>query len=258
MAPTAEKTAPVPPMETPAEPERIALRSTLPPAPVKPAPKLHVPDLGEVVPPRNPFADLAPEPAKAPVPKVEAKPTNRITEVAAPLPEVKTSPVSAALDRDLDRAYFPSRSMIPEFTLLGVVTAGWIWGVMPWLGEFWQSPEVIASVPGTYAAFLAVQWLFGIIGGGYRLTSTELLRINAGPIPDPEPIDLTRIAGVSVELGGFDWFLCVGQVRIKFERETEPDVVLGPLSWPRQRAKLIEKAVDAARESSVTAVRLAA
>ncbi|MBX7102810.1 MAG: hypothetical protein K1X57_01935 [Gemmataceae bacterium] len=273
MAPATEKTVIPLTGDLPPEPERIALRSSLPPSPAKAAaPKLQVPELGEVLPPRNPFADLTaepprkleprpevkPEPKPEPKvePKVEAKPKSRLPkEEPAPAPAVLTVIES---DADVDRVYFPSRSMLPEITLCGIVCAGWLYGVMPMLSEFWQSPEVFASVPGAACLFVFVQWLYGIIGGGYRLTKTQLLRINAGPIPDPEPVELARLATVTVEQSGLDWWLAVGQVRLKFERDTDADIVLGPISWPKRRAKIIEDAARAAREGTVVGGRVAA
>jgi hypothetical protein len=219
-----------------------------------------VPEPGEVVPPRNPFAELGVDVSARPEPK--AKPHNRL-----PPPEVADEPEATGeacepadppADRDLDRAYFPTRAMLPELTLLGIVAVGWIMGAVPFLPERFQTWEVLASIPGAYGLFVGIRWMYRLIGGGYRLTRTQLLRVNAGPIPDPEPIDLATVASVVVEQSAMDVCLCVGAVKLTFERDAQPEIVLGPLGWPKRRAKLIQEAIEAARAGQVFGGRVAA
>ncbi len=235
--------------EMPLEPERIALRSSLPSLPKPPSlePLTGFPsyDTGVEV-PRSSFADLLPklDPVKKPAePAKGAEPESRVEPVAS---------------ENLDIAYFPTRAMLPELTALGLIIAGWIMGVMPLLSAWWQSWEVYASVPGAYGAFVLVQWLFRVIGGGYRLTNKQLFRVHAGPMANPDPLDLATIAEVKVDASMLEKCLFVGRVRLTFQRDVHPEVVLGPISWPRRRAMTIEEAVELARDGSVVGSRVAA
>jgi hypothetical protein len=239
--------------ELPLEPERIALRSSLPKPPsLDPLPGFPSYDT-EIELPRNSYANLAakPEPiTKLAEPTKVDLPKNRIAEpVAAATP---------AEPENLDIAYFPTRAMLPELTALALVGAAWIMGVMPLLPAWWQSWEVYASVPGAHGAFVLVQWLFRVIGGGYRLTRKQLFRVHAGPMANPEPLDLATIAHVKVDATILEMCLAVGRIRITFERDVHPEVVLGPVGWPRRRAMRIEEAAELAREGSVVGTRIAA
>jgi hypothetical protein len=253
--PTADRDLTLPTDELPHEPERIALRSSLPSMPKPPAfdPLPGFPSYDtEIELPRNSFADVAPkvEPKKLPEPpKVEA-PKNRIAE-----PVVAAKP---AEPENIDIAYFPTRAMLPELAALTLISAGWIMGVMPLLPAWWQSWEVYAAVPGAYGSFVLVQWLFRVIGGGYRLTKKQLFRVHAGPLANPEPLDLATIAHVKADASILEMCLAVGRIRITFERDVHPEVVLGPVGWPRRRAMRIEEAAELAREGSVVGSRMAA
>lgn len=227
--------------EIPIEAERILLRTSPPPV----QPKL------DLEPPKNRISDAL-RPAEAP--KVESPPPkNRLVE-----PVVIPSQSKLSTDEStIDRAHFPLRALLPETGLLTAVTCGWLMGVIPWLPNWWQSPEVIASVPGAYGLFLAVKWLFHLIGGGYRLTNRQILRVIPGPIPDPDPIDLTMVATVDVEQSTAERFLFVGRIRVTFERDALPPEILGPVGWPSRRAKRIREAMEAARGGSVVALKAA-
>ncbi len=234
----------------PLEPERIALRSSLPSLPkppsLEPLPGFSSYDT-DIEMPRNSIADL--------LPKLDpVKKSDESARVVDPESRVAEPVVSD----NLDVAYFPTRAMLPELTALLLISAGWIMGVMPLLSAWWQSWEVYASVPGAYGAFVLVQWLFRVIGGGYRLTNKQLFRVHAGPMANPEPLDLATIAEVKVDASMLEKCLFVGRVRLTFQRDMHPEVVLGPISWPRRRAMIIEEAVELARDGSVVGARVAA
>jgi hypothetical protein len=236
------------------EPERIALRSSLPVLPKPPSfdplPGFSSYDTALEM-PRNSSPAPKPEtPKKVAEPTKVEQPKNRIAE-----PDAVTKPAES---ENVDIAYFPTRAMLPELTAVALVSAGWFMGVMPLLPAWWQSWEVYASVPGAYASFVVVQWLFHIIGGGYRLTNKQLFRVHAGPMANPEPLDLATIANVKVEATIREVCLAVGRIRLTFERDIHPEVVLGPVGWPRRRAMRIEEAVELAREGSVVGSRVAA
>lgn len=235
--------------EMPLEPERIALRSSLPVLPKPPSfdplPGFPSYDTALEVPVAKPD-----QPKKLPEPPRVEPPKNRLVETVAD--------AKPAESENIDIAYFPTRAMLPELSALALISAGWFMGVMPLLPAWWQSWEVYASVPGAYASFVLVQWLFHVIGGGYRLTAKQLFRVHAGPMANPEPLDLATIAEVKVEATIREMCLAVGRIRLKFERDTQPEVVLGPVGWPRRRAMRIEEAAELAREGSVVGSRVAA
>lgn len=237
--------------ELPHEPERIALRSSLPNLPKQPAfeslPGFPAYD-SQVELPRNSFDDFA----------AKLDSVKKVAEKAkVELPKKRISdPEPQAEPENLDMAYFPTRAMVPEFIALILVSAGWIVGVMPLLPAWWQSWEVLASVPGGYACIVFVQWLFRTMGGRYRLTKTHIHRVTAGPVADPDPLDLTTIASVKVNALLIETCLGVGCIHLTFERDVHPEVVLGPVSWPRRRAMRIEEAMELAREGSVVGTRM--
>ncbi len=246
---TVDRDTTSPTSEMPLEPERIALRSSLPSLPkppsLEPLPGFPSYD-ANVESPRSSFADL--------LPKLD--PAMRTAEpTTASEPESRVEPVAS---ENLDIAYFPTRAMLPELTALSLISAGWILGVMPLLSAWWQSWEVYSSVPGAYGAYVLVQWLFRVIGGGYRLTHKQLFRVHAGPMANPEPLELASIANVKVDASILEKCLFVGRLRLTFERDVHSEVVLGPISWPRRRAMTIEEAVELARDGSVVGSRVAA
>jgi hypothetical protein len=229
------------------EPERIALRSTLPSLPKPPSfdPLPGFPSYDTAIElPKNPPTDSKPAPQKTDSPK------NRVAD-----PTVTPEP---AKSENIDIAYFPTRAMLPELIALSLVIAGWVMGVMPLLPAWWRSWEVYASVPGAYGLFVLVQWLFHVVEGGYKLTNKQLFRVHAGPMTNPAPIDLAIIANVKVEATIREMCLAVGRIRLSFERETHPEIVLGPVGWPRRRAMRIEEAIELAREGSVVGSRISA
>jgi hypothetical protein len=239
-------------MEIPLEAERIPLRTSAPPA---------VRASGDAEPPKPRLSDsLRSELAKKlaePMPAESPAPTNRLpVEEPQPVEPVHRLPNEEAFEPPqptdvLDRALFPVRALVPELGFYVAVTAGWFLGVVPLLPMWWRSPEVVASLPGALGVFYLVKWMFQIFGGGYKLTRREILRIIPGPIPDPDPIDLTAIAEVTVERTPAELLMFVGRIRITFERDTLPPEVLGPVSWPRRRAQRIREAIEAARSGHV-------
>jgi hypothetical protein len=117
---------------------------------------------------------------------------------------------------------------------------------------------VYLSVPGALVLFQLVRWAFRLMAGCYALTSRQLLQRVPGPIPDPEPIELTTVASVAVEQSWGEWLLVVGRLRLTFEHDARPALILRPVGLPHRRAKLLEQAVTAAREGKVVATRAAA
>ena len=76
------------------------------------------------------------------------------------------------------------------------------------------------------------------------LMPQQLLRTEPKPFRSPEPIELKTIAEVAVEQSPLEWIMFAGKLRLKFERDTQAEVVLGPVSMPKRRAKLIQEAID--------------
>jgi hypothetical protein len=105
--------------------------------------------------------------------------------------------------------------------------------------------------------FQLVRWCFRALGGGYRVTKTQLLRTNPGPIPNPAPIELQNISGIKVEQTTWQWLMFAGTLRLNFERDLHPVLMLGPVNLPRRRARLLQQAIDGTRESQVIAARVA-
>lgn len=245
------------------EPELISLRSTLPP--ISKSQLLETlsnfPSYDtEIELPSHPRGEA--EPGADGINRLEsienAADTTAKAELSSPgVPRQVTADLPAE-GRTIDIAFFPTRSMLPALTALALVSAGWFMGVMPLLPPLWQSWEAYASIPGAVGCFVLIQWIFGVIGGGYRLTDTQLIRVFAGPVANPEPIDLATIRGVKAESNLLEMCLAVGRVRIAFERDVQPELVLGPIGCPRRRAIKIEQAAEAARAASVVGARLAA
>jgi len=224
--------------ELPIEAERILLRTTKPLALPKPEDSI-----------KNRISEsLRPKETLKSEPPPEK---NRLAGISFPSGQL----LSSVAGKTIDRAYFPLRAWLPEAALLTLLSLGWLMGVVPNLPSWWQSWEIIALVPGTYGLYLAVKWLFQALGGGYRLTNQQILRVTPGPIPNPDPIDLAMIAGLEIEQSLLERFLFVGHIRITFERDTLPPAILGPVGWPRGRANRIREAMEAARGSTVTALK---
>lgn len=229
---------------TPIEAERILLRTTTPSFPGR-AP-------AEAEPSKNRISEAL-RPAEMPQP--DARPIyNRLAELAANLPN-ESRPTNS--DEFVESTRFPMRAMLPEAAILAAIAIGWLWAIVPFLPPWWQSPEVMMSIPGAYGLFLTVKWLFLLVGGGYQLTARQILRVNPGPIPDPDPIELATIAAVAVEQSWMDRLLFVGRIRLIFERDSMPALTLGPIGLPKRRAQKIQEAVAAARGGNVIASKAA-
>lgn len=224
-------------METPAaEPDRIALRTSAPPAAARPT-----------------ATPTAPKPRPEIAEAVAAQP------VAKPKPaDVKPAKKDRPPPEFIDVAYYPSRLMIPETVVLTAMAVSWVLFAMPSLPAQFQTWEILASVPGAIALFQGVRWLFRVTGGGYRLTAKQILRSLPGPIPDPEPVDLASISTVAVERTPLEWVMFAGRIKLSFERDTQPALMLGPVSWSGRRAEMLRKAIDSARSGNVVSARVAA
>jgi hypothetical protein len=272
------------------EPERIALRTS---APVRRDPAAPEMDLetsaGDPKPPdsskwlagfENDLIDLAakesqkvekaapakPTPASFPsgttLPEIDKK--NRLADVPKPVvpiqskvkPAEKQAPVKPAEGvRPLDLPGYPARIIVPETIAMMVVMAGWMMYAVQWMPTKLQTWEMYAILPGTLAVFQSIRCAFRLTGGGYALTPKQIVRSEPKPFRSPKPIDLKTIASVTVEQSPIELVMMAGKLRIKFERDQAADVVLGPVSFPKRRAKLIQDAVNGARQGGVIAAR---
>ncbi|MFL5329399.1 MAG: hypothetical protein ACJ8C4_10840 [Gemmataceae bacterium] len=197
-------------------------------------------------------SSAAPASNPAPVKPDATKKPAPTKEVAAPVEAAKP-----AVIRDLDAAKYPTRLMGPETAIMGAAGYAWVVYAMPYLPANFQTLEIYASVPGAMFLFQLVRFCFRTLGGGYRVTKTQLLRTNPGPIRNPAPIQLHQISGIKVEQTTWQWLMFAGCLRLSFDRNVHPALLLGPVNLPRRRARLLQQAIDGTREGQVFAARVA-
>ena len=113
---------------------------------------------------------------------------------------------------------------------------------------------------------LLALWAGQVVRGGYRLwafryrlTSRKLYRERGRLYPTDEPLDLATISKVEVERTRIQFFMGVGDVVVHSEESSKrPPMDLSGVRWPKKFAALIESTAATARESTVTAGKVAA
>jgi len=128
---------------------------------------------------------------------------------------------------------------------------------MPRLPEWWQSIEVWLALPGALVSYQSVRLIYRSMAGCYGLTPGQLVQHVPGPLPDPPPIELATVASVGVVATPAERLLFVGRLRLTFERDIQPPVMLGPVGLPRRRARQLEEAIATARAGTVVGLRAA-
>lgn len=242
-----KKQEPVEKLQTP-EPKPVPVVNRL--AKELPAELPKKPELVEKAPPSDPKPTLVTNRIAKDLP---AQPTK--TAVAARLP--KPDPVSA-IDGEIDVHWggYAGRDLVPSTVFCAALAAGWVLYLVPLLPAGWHWAELVYGLPGALVAFQLVRWGYRTAAFHYRVTNRRLFHHRGRLYGRAGAVDLASVATVRVQQHLVDWLLGIGRVRLTFDRDSQPPVVLEGVAQPKRLAAVIERTMRQARAGTVTAARV--
>jgi Bacterial PH domain len=175
-----------------------------------------------------------------------------------PRPSAATANASTPADEGirLYRCGYDAAALLPSTAILGLVTAGVVTFVRPFVAARFVTEFV--TLP------LLALWFVQIIRCGYRLhsyrytlTSRSLQRRRGVLYPKDEPLELAKIGQVEIRRTRTQLVLGVGDVVVTAEESSgRAPLDFAGVRWPKKFAGLIETTAAAAREEAVKQVRL--
>jgi hypothetical protein len=174
-------------------------------------------------------------------------------DAALPEDPERAPPAAAPEAEEVDVWWggYSGRTMVPEFALSGLVTAG-IVGLAWYLGAWRDSSWLRSAMPillGAYWLLLVARWLYRPLSANYRLTTRRLFCEQGFGHPGRPGVELSQVAEVAVEQTLLERLTSVGRIRIELQDRATPPLVLAGVSKPEQIAKLIRRQIRHDRES---------
>jgi hypothetical protein len=165
--------------------------------------------------------------------------------MSQPLPDAAVREAAAPTHEEVDVWWgsYAGRAMTPSFVVCGLLTAA-----------CFVAAQHLAPERGwlqlTFTAFASVVWLVQMLRWchrfftcNYRLT-TRYLYVDRGFMPlVAQRFALSTIRTVQVEHNPWAKFLDFGNVRVYFEDNSQPPVVLAALVQPQQAAEILRKTI---------------
>jgi membrane protein YdbS with pleckstrin-like domain len=175
-----------------------------------------------------------------------------------PRPGVGTPEESNSADEEirLYRCSYDAAALLPSTTILGLVTAGVVTFIRPFVPARFVTEFV--TLP------LLALWFVQVIRCGYRLrsyrytlTSRSLQRRRGLLYPKDEPLSLAKVGQVEIRRTRTQLVLGIGDVVVTAEESSgRSPLDFAGVRWPKKFAGLIESTAAAAREEAVKQVRM--